>query len=259
MQTAPTPDPFCRRDLSGARVLVTGASRGIGRAISTAFARHSTHLYILARSLDALEVTKGLCLSLGAQSVTIIQADLGDTDPTRTQAMLDMVVSTIGDTLDIMVHNAGRGTRESAADITPAAFDAVHAVNLRAPQILTAALLPTFLSTQERHGRGSIVFVGSVLGVHGRARSALYCSTKHGLEGYVDSLWQELQPTGSHVSIIRPSYVATDMTSGNQAGIRPEDMIHPDDIASAVLFVSTFSNRGCPRIVQVQCQNVEGS
>ena len=180
-------------DLNGARVLLTGASGGIGNAIARALHERGASLAITGRRVDALESLKA---ELGDR-VDVLQADLAKREdvnalPERAGAV------------DVLVANAGLPASGDVGSFSPEQIDRAIDVNLRAPLQLTHALLPRMLEK----GSGHVVYVSSLSGKVPSAGASIYCATKFGLRGFGDSLHDELHGTGVGVTTVFPGFIS---------------------------------------------------
>lgn len=183
-------------DLAGARVLITGASGGIGRATSRQLAALGAVLFITGRSGDALQQ---VARETGASALA---ADL--TNPHQLEGLVRDVLERAGG-IDVLVNNAGAGWAGRFADMHATAIDELVALNLTAAIRLTRALLPSMLE----QGRAQIVTVASISGHVGVRNEAVYAATKAGLLGFSESLRYELSGSGVRVSTVSPGVVAT--------------------------------------------------
>jgi NAD(P)-dependent dehydrogenase (short-subunit alcohol dehydrogenase family) len=223
--------------LDGRHALVTGASRGIGAAIATAFAAAgAARLTLLGRTAPALEEVAGRVRERGAEA----EARVCDvTDAGALQAVFDPL-----ERLDVLVHAAGDNVPAPLEDVDLATADRLWAVNVRAG--LHAA--------REAVGRmpasgGSVVFVSSQMGHVGAPRRSVYCATKHAIEGLTKALAVELAPRGVRVVSIAPTFVATDMTAPFLADPRfREDVLRRiplgrlgrvEDVAAAAVYAAS--------------------
>lgn len=186
--------------------LVTGASRGVGRAVALALARRGVELLLLGRASEKLSETCALVESAGVRA-TKLEAELTSAAELERAAALALArrVPTI------VVHNAGSVVRASLEDTTLEAWDEQLAVNLRAPFVLTRALLPAMRSA----GRGRFVFVGSISSTIGSPGAAAYAASKWGLVGLMKSLASELTDSGLMACAILPGSIDTDMLKGS--------------------------------------------
>ena len=207
-------------DIHGARVLLTGATGGLGHAIARRLRDEGAELVLTGRRADVLAP---LGEELGARSIV---SDLGD------PASLDALLADAGP-LDVLVANAalpgvGRLETTSAADI-----DANLDVNLRAPIMLTRALLPQLTE----RGRGHLVYIGSVSGIVASPGSTLYNATKFGLRGFAAALRQDLHGTGVGVSCVEPGFVrdAGMFVDSGMEVPRGTRTVTPGQVAAAVV------------------------
>lgn len=190
--------------LDGKRALITGASKGIGADIAETFAQAGASLVLSGRDQAALNVqARNLEQQYGVR-VTAVAADLADPDaPTRLAAEAAAVFGG----LDVLVNNAGISHPEMVTDLTPASFDEVLTVNLRAPALLAA----TVGAAMARAGGGSIVTVASAAALRALPEHYAYCTSKAGLVMATKVLALELGPDGVRANSLCPTIVLTDM------------------------------------------------
>jgi len=186
-------------DLRDRKVLLTGASRGIGAEIALALAERGAQLYLTARDVDALGEVAAACEGAGAK-VTCIAADLGRQDQ-RARLIEEAGVP------DILINNAGVEHTKALVDQSDGEVGAQLELNLAAPIDLARRVLPAMLDRQS----GIIVNVSSMSGKSATPYNSIYAATKHGLNGWSSSLRIELLGTGVHVGVVCPSFVAGGM------------------------------------------------
>jgi 3-oxoacyl-[acyl-carrier protein] reductase len=205
--------------------LVTGPSRGIGRATVEALARRGCRMVLFGRpSADLLAVERALAQA--GTVVEVVHARLED--PAEIAAGID-ALSARALVPDIVVHNAGHIERASIEDTSPEAYELQLAVNLRAPFLLTRALLPGMRA----RGSGRIVCIGSISSTLGAASAAAYCASKWGLVGFMKSLAEELRDSGLMTVALLPGSVDTSMLSGS--GFAPR--MSADEVAKTVAYL----------------------
>jgi short-subunit dehydrogenase len=188
--------------LDGARVLLTGASRGIGEATAYELAAAGAIVTLVARRKTALEKVAARVRDHGAEA-HVVAADMSKEDAVL--AMVAEAEKAMGG-IDVLVNNAGLGLSAPVADIEPADLRYVLEVNLIAPHVATRAVLPKMLKRR----RGAIVNVGSVASHIATPDLGGYSATKFALKALSDALRMELQGSGVHVTLVCPGPIATE-------------------------------------------------
>jgi 3-oxoacyl-[acyl-carrier protein] reductase len=204
--------------------LVTGASRGIGRATAVELARRGVALALLGRPSPELEETLALARTAGAPEAVGFGCDLADARAVEAAAYA--VVSQFPG-LAILVNNAGIAARVAIEETRLDVWDETLAVNLRAPFLLTRAVLPTM----RKNARGRIVHVGSISSTLGTPRLSAYCASKWGLVGFMKSLAEELSGSGITTVAVLPGSTATRMLEGS--GMPPR--MSADEVAQTIV------------------------
>ncbi len=228
--------------LEGRRALVTGASRGIGAAIAKALDQAGARVALTARDAGAL----GEVASTLDHDPVVVPADLAD--PATPAELARRALDALG-RVDILVNNAAIAVRQPSVELEATVIDALHAVNVRAPLLLIAALIPS-MSAQ---GAGSIVNLSSCSGLVGTPRRAAYAATKGALDAATRSLAMELGPVGIRVNSVAPGVVDTDLWARNKAIPGVVEQIEaqtplrrwavPADIADVVVFLASDASR----------------
>jgi NAD(P)-dependent dehydrogenase (short-subunit alcohol dehydrogenase family) len=228
--------------LEGRTALVTGASRGIGAAIASALDGAGARVALSGRDLEQLDVVAaGL-----TNSPVVLPAELGDVEaPGR---LAEAALSELA-VVDILVNNAAAAARVPTVELDAATIDTLLAVNVRAPLLLIAALLPSMIE----RGRGSIVNLSSVSGIVGTPRRAAYAASKGAIDAATRSLAMELGPAGIRVNAVAPGVVDTALWARNKAIPGVVEQIEaqtplrrwatPDDIAHVVVFLASDAAR----------------
>lgn len=201
-------------------VLLTGASRGMGRVFATAFARAGADLVLVARDPQGLEACAAEVRALG-RTAWVVPADLGDT---AALAGLGERVLAASGRVDVIVHNAGIEPFVRFEEIDPASLEQVVAVNFTAPALLTRALVPQM----QARGSGHVVFLGSTSSLFAAPYAALYGATKSAVSGLSRSLSAEYAGRGVGFSVVQPGFVVgtgmfADVVSGK--GLTPPAML----------------------------------
>jgi 3-oxoacyl-[acyl-carrier protein] reductase len=211
--------------------VVTGASRGIGRATALALATRGVGLALLGRPSPALDETCRLAEARGA-SAACVACDLRDAQAVERAGA--RVLAELG-TPDVVIHNAGTIVRAPVEATRLADWDDQLAVNLRAPFVLTRSLLPAMRA----RGAGRLLFVASISATLGSPRAAAYAASKWGLVGFMKSLAEEISDSGLMTVAILPGSVATDMLDGSGFSAR----MSAEDVAGTLIHYALEANR----------------
>jgi 3-oxoacyl-[acyl-carrier protein] reductase len=224
--------------------LISGASRGIGRAIAVSLAREGVHLALVSRTATALEETAQACREFGNRVVTL-PCDLAKTE--SIEQLVSRTTSELGG-LNILVNNAGVIGRGAADSGDLKAWDQAIDINLRSLMHMTRLSLPEI----EKGQWGAVINIASMAGRRPLGGFSAYTASKHGVVGFSHALFEDVREHNIKVSAICPGFVATDLVSG--LGMAEQRMIQPDDVAKAVLFVLTYPDSGCPIEIQIMPQ-----
>jgi NAD(P)-dependent dehydrogenase (short-subunit alcohol dehydrogenase family) len=229
--------------LAGKVAVVTGASRGIGRAIATHFADAGARVALLARSADALAVASADIARRGGSAIAV-RCDVSQS--AEVAAAAAEVRAALG-AVDIVVNNAGSVLRKPALDIDDAEWRRVLAVNLDGTFFVTRAFGPDLVA---RGGR--IINVASIAGRQGTPLLTAYCAAKHAVVGFTRALAEELRGAKVAVNAICPGSVDTEMLREGLPGVAPD--MTPDDIARTALFLAAEA----PQALTGACIDVFG-
>ena len=219
-------------------VIVTGASRGIGRAVAVRFGEAGAVVVVAARG-DHADATADEIRGEGGRAVSV---SVDVTDTKQIDAMVGMALEEYG-RIDVLVNNAGIVRDQLAMRMTVADWNAVIATNLTAVFTCSRAVLRPML--KQRSGR--IINVGSVVGQMGNAGQVNYAATKAGLVGFSKALAREVATRGVTVNVVAPGMIDTEMTSGLAKPAREAMLAKiplgrlgtPDDIAAAIGFLAS--------------------
>jgi 3-oxoacyl-[acyl-carrier protein] reductase len=225
-------------DLTGKTAIVTGASRGIGRAIATELARCGAFVYAGARDSNAAETVAAIRAAGG--SAELVSVDV--TDAAAVERMVATALEQRG-RIDILVNNAGIARDQLMLRMKRDDWDQVLATNLTAAFSCVQAVTKPMV--KQRAGR--IVSITSVVGQTGNAGQANYAASKAGLIGFTKAMARELASRNITVNAVAPGFVETDMTqaiaekaSGDWMSQIPLGRIgRPEDIAAAVCFLAS--------------------
>jgi 3-oxoacyl-[acyl-carrier protein] reductase len=203
--------------------LVTGASRGIGRAIALRLAREGHEIIAVARRRDELDL---LCAAIGAGGGRCMPLALDVTDGAAVASALESV------RVDVLVNNAGIGRLKPFLETTPDDWHAMIDVNVNALYHVTRAVLPGMIA----NGGGHVCTIGSISGRSAFVGGSCYAATKAFVTSWAESLLLEVREHGVKVSVVMPGSVATAF-SGRDPSPADSWKLQPDDVADAVAYV----------------------
>ena len=218
--------------------VVTGAGRGIGRAIALKFAREGADIVSISRTQENAEKTAGEVRSMGRQAWAYV-VDVAD--GAAVTAACEKILAEAG-RVDILVNNAGITRDGLLMRMSDEDWDAVLNTNLKGAFLFTRALARSFI--KQRAGR--IINVSSVIGLIGNAGQCNYAASKAALIGFTKSVARELGSRGITVNALAPGFIETDMTSGLTEELRGDLLKRiplntfgqPEDIAEAACFLA---------------------
>jgi 3-oxoacyl-[acyl-carrier protein] reductase len=217
------------QSLKGKVAFVTGAGRGIGKAVAVALANEGVNIGLLARTEADLEEVEREVKSLG------VNADYTPIDISSKEEV-EQAIKKLTDTLgpaDILINNAGIGRFATLLEMDPEEWKRIIDVNLMGPYYVTRAVLPQLI---EKNG-GDIINISSTNGLNGAATSSAYSASKFGLIGLTESLAQEVRRNNIRVTALTPSTVATELAIKTNliAENNDEKYMQPEDIAEVIV------------------------
>lgn len=187
--------------LDGKRALITGASSGIGLGAAVALAEAGAEVLLAARSEDKLSACVKSLVANGLQAAAL-PMDISDID--QTQATIAEQ-----DTIDILVNSAGTARHSAAVDTNLADYDFVTDLNVKSAYFITQAVAKKLLAAKKP---GSLINISSQMAHVGGVDRAVYCATKHAVEGFTKSMAIELGPHSIRVNTVCPTFIKTPMT-----------------------------------------------
>jgi len=221
--------------LNGKVAIVTGASRGIGRAISIALAQESATVVLAARSIRKLQET--------AQQVTKAsgKAEIVVTDLAEEKSIKNLVKVTSKkfSRLDILVNNAGITHSAQLKKTKTKDWDRCFLVNARAPFLLCREALPLLEKVEAAY----VINISSVVGVKGYPLQSAYTASKHAIRGMTISLAEELKNTNIRVHLLCPGGVDTELIPRVRPDLKSEDLMRPEEIAELVVYLVTHKGK----------------
>ena len=226
--------------------IVTGASRGIGRALAIGLAEEGYKLALVARDEGALNGVRAEIRGIDPGTV----ASCHPLDVTDAVAVRDLVsgLSAGHGSIDVLVNNAGQ-FRPGSIEADVKDLDAVMGTNLKGAFLMLKAVVPVM----KEQGSGHIINLSSITGKWGYAGYGIYAASKFALQGLSESLYKELLGHGVKVTAICPNWVATEMAVAAGGTLPAEEMIQLDDLVKTVSWLLGLSKAACPREVVIDC------
>ncbi|CAH8768777.1 3-ketoacyl-ACP reductase [Paenibacillus dendritiformis] len=216
-------------NLANKTALITGAGKGIGKALAVALAKEGTHLGLIARTQSDLEALKAELAGQYDVKVAITAADVG------VQAEVERAVASIQEQLGaihIVINNAGIASFGKLVDMPVQEWERIIQVNLMGTYYVTRAVLPGLIAQNE----GSIINISSTAGERGFATGSAYNASKFAVMGLTEALMQEVRKHNIRVTALTPSTVNTELAVNAGLNIGDEDrMMQPEDVAELAL------------------------
>jgi NAD(P)-dependent dehydrogenase (short-subunit alcohol dehydrogenase family) len=228
-------DVLSDRHFSGRRVVITGASRGLGQACAMEFAKQGAELLLVSRGIGELRAAQRELQALGAT------ADIAVCDLTQPNEIATLFADITR--CDVLVNNAGGNKPQPFVKVSLETLDQLLALNVRSMFLVAQAAARCML----QHGKGVILNMSSQMGHVGAANRTVYCMTKHAVEGLTRAMAVELAPQGIRVNSVAPTYIETPLTRPffSDEGFRADTLRRiplgrigrPEEVAAAVLFL----------------------
>lgn len=216
------------QSLKNKTAIITGAGKGIGRAIALALIKEGVRVGLLSRTEKDLEQVAAVAKAAGVPSSFAI-ADVGNMD--EVNAAIEKIKKDLGD-IDILVNNAGIAAFAKFLELEPAQWENIIQVNLLGTYYVTRAVLPGMIN----RGSGDIINIASTAGQKGTAVTSAYSASKFGVMGLTESLMQEVRKHNIRVTALTPSTVTTDMAVGLKlTDGNPEKAMQTEDVAELVV------------------------
>ena len=236
-------------------VLITGATRGIGSAVTRRFAREGRRLALVYRSDAAAALQLADTLADEGVEAELIRADLGETRACH--IVIDRVVSRFG-SLDVLVNNAGATHDGAFASMRADEYGGLIRANLAAPVLLTLQAVPYLVGSARAGRSGAVVMMASMAGVTGKEGQVPYAATKGGLIGATRLLARHLGRQGVRVNAVAPGFIRTAMVDDLHPGMYTHvleasaspRMGEPSEVAEAVWFLASPAASYCNGAVQ---------
>jgi len=215
-------------DLKNKNALITGAGKGIGKAIALALAKEGVNVILLARTQDEIDnvAAKARSLRVKALAITADVADINSVNTAVEKALCEF------ETIDILINNAGIAAFGKFLELEPADWERIIQVNLMGTYYVTRAVLPKMIERQT----GDIINISSTAGLNGNALTSAYSASKFAVLGLTDSLMQEVRKHNIRVTALTPSTVATNMAKElNLTDGNPEKVMQAEDMAELII------------------------
>ncbi|MDO7906419.1 3-ketoacyl-ACP reductase [Paenibacillus sp. JX-17] len=216
-------------ELKNKTAIITGAGKGIGKAIAESLAKEGVSLGLIARTLSDLEE---LQRTLGdTYGVKVVSAVADISDRTQAEAAIASLELELG-AIDILINNAGTAQFGTLLEMDPEQWERILNVNVMGTYYVTRAVLPSMIAQNS----GSIINVSSTAGERGFATGSAYCASKFAVLGMTESLMQEVRKSNIRVTALTPSTVNTELSVNAGLKIGDEDrMMQPEDVAELAL------------------------
>ncbi|MBW1618309.1 MULTISPECIES: 3-ketoacyl-ACP reductase [Empedobacter] len=225
------------QDLKGKNALVTGGSRGLGKAVALALAKEGVNVAVTGRNTKTLEETVEEIKSFGVKADYSI---FNVVEKVEVKMQLERLIESFG-AFDILINNAGIAAFGSFLEMPENDWEEIVRTNLFGPYYVSKAVIPSMVEL----GSGDIINVSSTAGLKGNAVTSAYSASKAGLIGLSESLMFELRKKNIRVTTLTPSTIASEMskdvlkiTDGN-----PEKVLQPEDFAQLIVDLLKLDKR----------------
>jgi len=213
--------------LKGKNALITGAGKGIGKAIALALAKEGVNTALLARSESDLRQVAKEIEAFGVKA-SVLTADVADM--TAVNSAVEKAKADLG-TIDILINNAGIATFGSFLELEPTQWEQIIKVNLMGVYYVTRAVLPDMIAQKT----GDIINISSTAGQRGSASTSAYSASKFAVIGLTESLMQEVRKHNIRVTSLTPSTVVTDLAYSSNLIKDADRVMHPEDFAELII------------------------
>ncbi|MFL9830771.1 3-ketoacyl-ACP reductase [Flavobacterium sp. ST-87] len=215
-------------DLKNKNALITGAGKGIGKAIAIALAKEGVNLILVARTQSEIDAVAQQVQTFGVKALALT-ADVSNMDSVNTAVEKALTEFEI---IDILINNAGIAAFGKFLDLEPTEWERIIQVNVMGIYYVTRAVVPNMIERQT----GDIINISSTAGLAGNALTSAYSASKFAVLGLTDSLMQEMRKHNIRVSALTPSTVATDMAKDlNLTDGNPEKVMQSEDMAELIV------------------------
>ncbi|WP_187260822.1 3-ketoacyl-ACP reductase [Pontibacter beigongshangensis] len=214
--------------IAGKNALITGAGKGIGKAMAFALAREGVNIGLLARTESQIKEVAAQLEEMGVET-SVVKADVADL--AAVDAAVEQVQLELGP-IDILINNAGMASFGKFLELGPHEWEKIIRVNLMGVYYVTRAVLPSMIERKT----GDIINISSTAGLRGTALTSAYSASKFGVMGLTESLMQEVRKHNIRVSAWTPSTVATELAYENKlTDGNPDKVMQPEDLAELLV------------------------
>ncbi|WKL43204.1 3-ketoacyl-ACP reductase [Flavobacterium sp. ZE23DGlu08] len=215
-------------DIKNKNALITGAGKGIGKAIALALAKEGVNIILVARTQEEIDSVAAKVRSLRVKALAIT-ADVADINSVN--AAVEKALAEFG-TIDILINNAGIAAFGKFLELEPTDWERIIQVNLMGTYYMTRAVLPNMIERKT----GDIINISSTAGLSGNALTSAYSASKFAVLGLTESLMQEVRKHNIRVTALTPSTVATDMAKElNLTDGNPDKVMQAEDMAELII------------------------
>ncbi|MFD2940481.1 3-ketoacyl-ACP reductase [Flavobacterium notoginsengisoli] len=215
-------------DLKNKNALITGAGKGIGKAVAIALAKEGVNLILVSRTKSDIDQLAEETAKLGVKTLAL-SADVSDINSIN--SAVEKAISEFK-SIDILINSAGIASFGKFLELEPEAWERIIQVNLMGTYYVTRAIIPNMIERQT----GDIINISSTAGLNGNALTSAYSASKFAVLGLTDSLMQEMRKHNIRVTALTPSTVATDMAKDlNLTDGNPEKVMQSEDMADLII------------------------
>lgn len=215
-------------DLKNKNALITGAGKGIGKAVAIALAKEGVNLILVSRTKSDIDQLAEETAKLGVKTLAL-SADVSDI--TSINSAVEKAIAEFK-SIDILINSAGIASFGKFLELEPEAWERIIQVNLMGTYYTTRAVIPNMIERQT----GDIINISSTAGLNGNALTSAYSASKFAVLGLTDSLMQEMRKHNIRVTALTPSTVATDMAKDlNLTDGNPEKVMQSEDMADLII------------------------
>lgn len=216
-------------NISAKTILITGTSKGIGKAIALSLASLNTNLGLVARSQKELEALQTEIIKLGSKAEIFIG---NVADESFANATIKTMLQKFGK-IDVLINNAGYGVFDNVENITATDWDNLFATNTKGTFLFCKAVIPAMKESKDGH----IINVASDVAKRAFSGGSLYCASKYAQEGFSAAIRKELRPFGIKVSVVYSGLVDSSFHADPQGSTNHDDWLKNEDMANAIQYI----------------------